>query len=86
MKALKYKVKISIDSVHSWGDRMIDEIFIPELEVIINSKGGCFFSTEKRSDMNLEEIEIDEEYAYDCQSHAGSVKEIEYTISQLFDK
>ena len=67
MKAIKYRIGISIDLVHRWGDQTIDEIFIPEVNVCFNEKGGCFFSAVRRIS-NGEEIERIEVEDIDAES------------------
>lgn len=56
MIALKYKVKVSIDPVHSWGDRFIDEIFIPSINACINSEFA--FSSDSPRGIETEEINL----------------------------
>jgi len=64
MKAVKYKVKV-IRSVLEWSHGMewsIEEIFIPEKEIIFNLAAGdlqVFKSESERSNEGKEEIEVD---------------------------
>lgn len=56
MKAIRYKVVVSVDPVHKYMDQLIEEIWIPELNVYFNEKSRCFYSDQPRGDGN--EIEI----------------------------
>lgn len=49
MKALKYKVQISVSPVHRHLDRTIQEIWIPELEACLNEEKYVFRSDEPRA-------------------------------------
>lgn len=84
MKAEKYRVKISIDTVHKWGDRLIDEIFIPELKLVINSEGFAFASDERRGQVDVKEIEVDDEDCRILQQYVEAQKEIEEIKNKLF--
>ncbi len=84
MKAVKYKVKISIDAVHSWGDRLIEEIFIPEIGVIINSEGFAFRSEEARGDIEIEDFHFDTNHAEFLSSYVDSLNELKNITKKLF--
>lgn len=84
MKAIKYKVKISIDAVHTWGDRVIDEIFIPEEKIVINSEGYAFKSDEQRGNIDEKEIEIDEKIVDFLTFYVEGNKELKKIVKELF--
>ncbi len=59
--AIKYKVEITLDGVHRHMDQVIEEIWIPELNVCFNARGGCFESDSPRGsgvDVELTDEEL----------------------------
>ena len=84
MKAVKYKVKISIDAVHNWGDQIIKEIFVPELFMVVNERGFAFYSAEARGDIELEEIEIDDDVVASLEAFAKANKKLKNIIESIF--
>lgn len=49
MKAIKYRLLVDNDLVHVWSGRQIDEIYIPDANLVFNSAGGCFKSGNSRN-------------------------------------
>lgn len=87
MRALRYKVKISIDAVHSWGDEVISEIWIPDLKIAVNEKGFAFHCDELRSDQEpMIEIEMNEKDCETLKAHIKSLSNLEKLTQKLFQK
>jgi len=84
--ALKYQVKISIDPVHKWGDRIIEEIFIPSISCGINEEGFAFHLTEPRKRTPLEEVQISEKDANILKQYVNLKNQMEKISRKLFDK
>ncbi len=83
MKAIKYKVKITTDIAHGFGE-VIKEIFIPESKVVINERGFAFRSEEARDNIEVEEIEIDDEDAYILGDYVDSLNKLKSITEKLF--
>ena len=83
MKAVKYKVKITTDLAHGWTN-IIDEIFIPESEVVINKEGYAFQSDEQRGHIDEEEIEIDDDVVLFLTKYVESYEELKKVAEELF--
>lgn len=84
MKAYKYKVKTSIDAVHSWGDQIIDEIWVPDLKIVVNEKGFVFHSDTPREEKDNVEIEIDDSTVSILETHMSSLERLNTVINHLF--
>ena len=85
MKAYKYKVIVSIDAVHSWGDREVEEIWIPDYNIFFNEECGCSESKEPRNE-KYEEIEIDTLDAYDLHDYIAEKEHMGHICKQYFKK
>ena len=86
MKALKYKIKVQIDPVHSWGDRVIDEIFIPSIGCCFNQEGFAFLSESPRRNKGIEEVEIDEEEVSVLKQYCKFKTKLEQICEKNFPK
>jgi hypothetical protein len=82
MIALKYKVKISIDPVHSWGDRTIDEIFIPSINACINAEFA--FSSDSPRDTGTEEIFLSKKDVNTIDQYVKLQQKIEKIQKRIF--
>ena len=58
-EALRYKITAQTIVAHPQFDQVLEEIWIPSLNICINSAGGCFECDNPRNENN-KEVEITE--------------------------
>lgn len=85
MKAISYKAEVQDDVIHSYSKRIINEIFIPELNICFNEEGFVFESNETRSVGKEEEIEIADYFAYELYNFCLHQNTKNKIISKLFE-
>jgi hypothetical protein len=83
MKALKYIVTVSIDPVHSWGDRDINEIYVPSIGCCFNQENFAFFSKGPRNN-KTEEIKISNKDIKVLKNYCNLKKEVEKICKTFF--
>lgn len=90
MRAVKYKVKV-IRSVLEWShgmDRIIEEIFIPEKEIIFNIADDdlhVFKSESERSNEGKEEIEVDDGLVKLLENYLKTKEECHRRVKRLLE-
>jgi hypothetical protein len=62
MKAIKYKLLVATDGIHRFMDYEIEEIYIPEKDIVFNEEGFCFRSKNRNSGNMELSIEIADEF------------------------
>jgi hypothetical protein len=85
MKAYKYTVIVSIDPVHSWGDRPITEYFMPQLNLCFNSEGFAFNCDKPRNEV-YEETSLPDWIIIACQDYIDSHESILKWFEKDIDK
>ena len=85
MKALKYKVIVGVDPVHSYMDHPIQEVWVPSCKVCFNEEGGIFESSEPRAhEEECEEIFIPPFWSDVLEKYIKKKCQIKSFIGEIF--
>jgi len=85
MKALKYKVTVQMDPVHSWSRHEIQEVWLPDCKACFNEEGGIFQSDEPRAlEDQCEEIFVPPFWCDTLSKFLKKKSQIEGFIKEIF--
>jgi len=93
MRAIQYQVLVAIDPVHSWSNRIINEIYVPELQMGLNEE-SVFLIDEYKFKLRIstvdkhiqKEIEIEDSVAEELWKFCLEQKRKKGLIKRVFDK
>lgn len=84
MKALKYKITVQDDPVHSYTKRTIQEIWIPEYNICFNEEGYVFRSDEPRNKKN-KKVNIPKDAVRRIEIFEKHKENVKKVIKEIFD-
>lgn len=82
--ALKYRITLNPDPVHRYMDKTIDEIWLQDAKICVNSEGGAFRSDTPRVDEGLETIHVTDHDCRIIEAHVETIESLSSVVHRLF--